>query len=108
MPYAVVSDADARRQRSGSSGAAAAGRRQGMTEHDAAPALALIRDITEVLERATEQDHGPLVRQAAAARGWSVREGGGGWALEDGDGRTVAVRFDAQVRVEEMTAEVSG
>ena len=79
-----------------------------MTEYDDAPALALIRDITEALERATEQDHGPLVRQAAAARGWSVREGGGGWALEDGGGRIVAVRFDPRGRVEEMTAEVSG
>ena len=79
-----------------------------MTEHDDAPALALIRDITEALERATEQDHGPIVRRAAEARGWSVREGGGGWALADADGRTVRVSFDEQGRVAEMSAEVSG
>jgi len=79
-----------------------------MTEHDEAPAMALIRDVTEAIERATERDHGPLVRQATEARGWSVREGDGGWALADGDGHVVAVRFDRYGRVEEMTAEVSG
>ena len=79
-----------------------------MTEHDDAPALALIHEIAEALERATGLDHGPLVRRAAASRGWAVRERAGGWSLADGAGRTVAVRFDAQGRVEEMTAEVSG
>ena len=66
------------------------------------PAVNLLHDLTRRLESATTTDHRSFVREAADSHGFSVREAGDAWQLEDAAGDVVRVDFDEQGRVANM------